>query len=412
VTGVADKAPPLRPGPSGIAAVSFIGFLGIFSTTMSKNPVLPLFVKSLSGSDAVIGLIASISPLAGIFFSFPVGMLADRWGKKRLLLIAALVFLLAPLLYLLVSNPYWLIPIRFFHGIATAILGPVGSAFIVSAYPETKGEKLGLYSSATLIGRTLAPLLGGAIISAFLFMGGSLSYRAVYAAAFLLGIPVLVLTLTLKGSDSPAGAAAVKRPTLADFGKSLAEFARNRRLFTTSLVEAATYFAFGCMETYLPVLLSGKGVPAYQIGLIFSLQILAIALTKPLFGRLADTVDRRIQILFGIVFLAVFITAVPVFGGTIEIAAIGVLFGLAMSVSTVATSTYVADVAKQENLGASLGALSSIMDIGHSSGPFIAGMVITATTMAGGFLSAGIVCVLSAALFAIFTSGKQARRRP
>ena len=407
---MADTEPPVRPVPSGIAAVSFIGFLGIFSTTMSKNPVLPLFVKSLSGSDAVIGLIAAISPLAGIFFSFPVGMLADRWGKKRLLLIAALVFLLAPLLYLLVSNPWWLIPIRFFHGIATAILGPVGSAFIVNAYPESKGEKLGLYSSATLIGRTLAPLLGGAIISAFLFMGGSLSYRAVYAAAFLLGIPVLVLTLTLKSSDSPADPGSVRRPTLADFGKSLAEFARNRRLFSTSLVEAATYFAFGCMETYLPVLLSSKGVPAYQIGLIFSLQILAIALTKPLFGRLADTVDRRIQILFGIVFLAVFIAAVPVFGGTIEIAAIGVLFGLAMSVSTVATSTYVADVAKQENLGASLGALSSIMDIGHSSGPFIAGIIITATTMAGGFLSAGIVCILSAGLFAIFTSGKPARR--
>ena len=407
---MAENVPTTGPGASGIAAVSFIGFLGIFSTTMSKNPVLPLFVKSLAGNDAVIGLIAAISPLAGIVFSFPVGMLADRWGKKRLLLIAALVFLLAPLLYLLVSNPYWLIPIRFFHGIATAILGPVGSAFIVSAYPESKGEKLGLYSSATLIGRTLAPLLGGAIISAFLFMGGSLSYRAVYAAAFLLGIPVLVRTLTLRSSDQAAGAAAVKRPTLADFGKSLAEFTRNRRLFSTSLVEAATYFAFGCMETYLPVLLSSKGVPAYQIGLIFSLQILAIALTKPLFGRLADTVDRRIQILFGIVFLALFITAVPSVGGTIEIAAIGILFGLAMSVSTVATSTYVADVARQENLGASLGALSSIMDIGHSSGPFIVGMVITATTMAGGFLTAGIVCLLSAVLFALFTSGKQGRR--
>ena len=311
---MAEKAPTAGRGAAGIAAVSFIGFLGIFSTTMSKNPVLPLFVKSLSGSDAVVGLIAAVSPLAGIVFSFPVGMLADRWGKKRLLLIAALVFLLAPLLYLLVSNPYWLIPIRFFHGIATAILGPVGSAFIVSAYPESKGEKLGLYSSATLIGRTLAPLLGGAIISAFLFMGGSLSYRAVYAAAFLLGIPVLVLTLTLRSSDQAAGPAAITRPTLADFGKSLAEFARNRRLFSTSLVEAATYFAFGCMETYLPVLLSGKSVPAYQIGLIFSLQILAIALTKPLFGRLADVVDRRIQILFGIVFLAIFIAAVPIFG--------------------------------------------------------------------------------------------------
>ena len=78
--------------------------------------------------------------------------------------------------------------------------------------------------------------------------------------------------------------------------------------------------------------------------------------------------------------------------------------------STVATSTYVADVAKQENLGASLGALSSIMDIGHSSGPFVAGMVITATTMAGGFLTAGIVCLLSAVLFALFTPGKQGGR--
>jgi MFS family permease len=399
--------PAVRQGPSGIAAVSFIGFLGIFSTTMSKNPVLPLFVKSLSGNDAVIGLIAAVSPLAGIFFSFPVGMLADRWGKKRLLLIAALVFLLAPLLYLLVSNPCWLIPIRFFHGIATAILGPVASAFIVSAYPESKGEKLGLYSSATLVGRTLAPLLGGAIITAFLFMGSSLSYRAVYAAAFLLGIPVLVLTLTLKSDERAAGNSGITRPTLADFGRSLADFARNRRLFSTSLVEAATYFAFGCLETYLPILLSSQGVPAYQIGLIFSLQILAIALTKPLFGKLADAVDRRIQILFGIVFLAVFIAAVPLFRGIIEIAVIGVLFGLAMSVSTVATSTYVADVARQENLGASLGALSSIMDIGHSSGPFVAGMVITATTLAGGFFTAGVVCILSGVLFAAFASGKQ-----
>jgi MFS family permease len=409
--GVAGSiGPTLRAGPSGIAAVSFIGFLGIFSTTMSKNPVLPLFVKSLSGNDTVIGLIAAISPLAGILFSFPVGLLADRLGKKRLLLIAAFVFMSAPLLYLLVSNPYWLIPIRFFHGIATAILGPVASAFIVSAYPESKGEKLGLYSSATLIGRTLAPLLGGAIITAFLFMGGNLSYRAVYMAAFLLGVPVLVLTLTLKGSDHAAEDSEVKRPTLADFGRSLADFARNSRLFSTSLVEMATYFAFGCLETYLPVLLSSRGVPAYQIGLIFSLQILAIALTKPLFGKLADAVDRRIQILFGIVFLALFIALVPLFRGTIEIAVIGVLFGLAMSVSTVATSTYVADVAKQENLGASLGALSSIMDIGHSSGPFVAGVVITATTMAGGFLTAAVICVLSAILFAAFALRKQDRR--
>jgi MFS family permease len=385
-------------GDRGILALSLIGFFGIFSTTISKSPVLPLFVKSLSGSDAVIGLVAAISPVAGILFSFPVGLLADRMGKKKLLLVAAAVFLTAPLLYLLVTNPFWLIPLRFFHGIATAILGPVAAAFIVSAYPKSKGEKLGLYSSATLIGRTLAPLLGGAIISMFA------SYRAVYAAAFLLSVPLVVLTLLLKDDG---GAADLKKITWADFRGSLAAFGRNGRLLSTSLVEMATYFAYGCLETYLPIFLARRGVPVYQIGMIFSLQILSIALTKPLFGRLADTIDRRIQILVGIIFLAACTAAIPLSSSTIVTAAIGILFGLGLSVSTVATSTYVAEVAGKENLGASLGALSSIMDIGHSSGPFVAGVIITATTIFGGFLSAGVVCMLAAALFALFAFRKE-----
>jgi DHA1 family multidrug resistance protein-like MFS transporter len=395
---------------SDIVTLSLVGFFGIFSTTISKSPVLPLFVRSLSGSDSLIGLIAAISPLAGILFSFPVGMLADRWGKKRLLVVAASVFLTAPLLYFVVQSPYWLIPIRFFHGIATAILGPVATAFIASAYPGSKGEKLGLYSSATLVGRTLAPLLGGAIISWFVFSGGAYAYRAVYAAAFLLSLPVFALVLSLKderaaGAATP-GAAATKRVTVSDFGRSLLEFLRNRRLLGTSLVEMATYFAYGVMETYLPIYLSGQGVPAYQIGLLFSLQVLSIALTKPLFGRLADVVDRRAQILAGIVALAACVAIVPLFSGFIAMAVIGILFGLALSVSTVATSTYVADVARRESIGASLGALSSIMDIGHSSGPFIAGIVITAVSVEAGFLTAGAVCIVSALLFVAFAFRK------
>jgi MFS family permease len=393
-------------GGRGILALSLIGFFGIFSTTMSKSPVLPLFVKSLSGSDAVIGLVAAISPIAGILFSFPVGLLADRLGKKKLLLAAAAVFLVAPLLYLLIANPFWLIPLRFFHGIATAILGPVAAAFIVSAYPKSKGEKLGLYSSATLIGRTLAPLLGGAIITILS------SYRAVYVAAFLLCVPLVVLTLLMKDDGSSAkapgteGKAGVKKVSWADFRASLVSFGRNGRLLSTSLVEMATYFAYGCLETYLPIFLTRQGVPVYQIGMVFSLQILAIALTKPLFGRLADTIDRRTQIMAGIIFLAFCTAAIPLSSSIVVTGAIGILFGLGLSVSTVATSTYVAEVAGKENLGASLGALSSIMDIGHSSGPFVAGMIITATTIFGGFLAAAVVCALAAALFAVFAFRK------
>jgi MFS family permease len=367
---------------------------------MSKSPVLPLFIKSLSGSETVIGLIAAISPFAGVLFSFPVGMLADQWGKRRLLTIAAGVLLIAPLLYLFANNPFWLIPIRFFHGIATAILTPVASAFILGAYPGSKGEKLGLFSSATLVGRTLAPLLGGALISWFLFLGGSLTYRVVYVAAFALAIPVLFLVLSLARDTPGAGSATPLRVTPADFGRSLLEFVRNRRLLGTSLVEMATYFAYGVLETYLPLYLSGLQVPAWQIGMVFSLQVLSIALTKPLFGRLADRVDRRVQILLGIVLLAAATASIPLVTGIVALTLVSVLFGLAVSVSTVATSTYVAEVVATERIGASIGGLSSIMDIGHSSGPFVAGIIITAVSTAAGFFSAAAVCILGALIFA------------
>jgi MFS family permease len=387
--------------PRGIAALSLAGFFGIFSTTMSKSPVLPLFVKALSGSDAVIGLIAAISPFAGVLFSFPVGMLADQWGKKRLLTIAAGVLLAAPLMYIFVQNPFWLIPIRFFHGIATAILGPVASAFILAAYPASRGEKLGLYSSATLVGRTLAPLLGGALITLFLYLGGALTYRVVYGAAFALGIPALFLVLSLPADQrNDAGGTTPPRVTPRDFAKGLGEFLRNRKLLGTSLVEMATYFAYGVLETYLPLYLSGLRVPAYQIGVIFSLQILSIALTKPLFGRLADTVDRRVQILAGILLIAAATAAIPLVTGIIELTLVSVLFGLAVSVSTVATSSYVAEVVKSERIGASLGGLSSIMDIGHSSGPFVAGFIITAVNVGAGFFVGAAVCASASVVFA------------
>jgi len=268
-----------------------------------------------------------------------------------------------------------------------------------------------LFSSATLVGRTLAPLLGGVLLTVFLFLGGSLPYRAVYVAAFIVSLPVLFLVLSLERDEPrPGGGTSPTRVTPADMGRSLLEFLRNTKLLGTSLVEMATYFAYGVLETYLPVLLlSGREIPAYQVGIVFSLQILAIALTKPLFGRLADMVDRRVQILVGIVLLAGATACIPLVTNIVALTVVSVFFGLAVSVSTVATSSYVAEVVAARHIGASIGGLSSIMDIGHSSGPFIAGIIITAAGSAAGFLAAAAVCVLAAAAFVVLVLGSRLR---
>jgi MFS family permease len=393
-----------------ISLLSTIGFFGIFSTTISKNPVLPLFLKSMDAGTDVIGLISAISPLAGILFSFPVGLLADRLGKKRLLIVSAFVFLLAPILYLFIVSPWWLIPVRFFHGIATAILSPVSSALILSSYKETKGEKLGVYSSATLVGRTLAPILGGAIISVFTVLPGSWNYRFVYIAAFVLAIPVFILSFVMP--DDRSAESGIKKVTLSDFSTSLLAFVRNGRLLGTALIEMITYFTYGAFETYLPLYLQGKGLPPYQIGLIFSLQILAIALSKPLFGRISDRIDRRIQIFAGVLILGGSFAFIPVVSGIAMATVIGIVFGLGLSFSTVATTTYVSDVAAEESLGASIGALSSIMDIGQSAGPFVIGVVIQASTMGSGFFVDFVLCLVCAIVFAILNAPKgKARAR-
>ena len=379
-----------------------IGFFAIFSTTISKSPVLPLYTKAIGGTDFLLGLISAFSPLAGILFSFPIGILSDKIGRKRLLVISGIIFLISPLLYLFISNPYWLIPLRFFHGAATAILGPVASVMIIQAYSKNKGEKLGIYSSSTLIGRTMAPLLGGFIISYFAIAGGLLNYKYVYVAAFILAIPVFILILFLKENKHNKS-----KVYLGDFYIDLKYFFTNKRLFSTALVEMATYFAYGAFETYLPVYLSQKGIPAYEIGIIFSVQILSIALSKPLFGKLADKIDKRIQIIFGIICLGIAIGIIGFFTSIISAIILGIIFGLGLSFSTIATSTYIAEVTKKDKLGASLGGLSSIMDIGQSIGPFITGIIITSFSFKFGFLASLIVAIACAIIFIIYNRNKK-----
>jgi len=385
-------------GKNIIFYISMIGFFGIFTTTISKNPVLPYLVKSLGAGDQALGLISSVSPLAGILFSFPVGFLADKMGKKTMLIISSFVFLLAPLMYLLVANAWWLVPVRFFHGMATAILGPIASTIIAGSYESNKGEKLGIYSSATLIGRTLAPLAGGAVITFFSVKGELFGYRAVYSAAFLMSIPVVIGALLVK-----TGEAHVKKGvSLHEFFISIRYIAGNRLILATALVDLSTYFSFGIFETFAPGYLKNAGYKPGIVGLIFSLQILSIAVTKPLFGRIADRIDKRVQISSGLFILGLSVAALPFVTSFLPVLAVSMVFGLAMSFSTVATSAYVADIAKKEQLGASMGALSSIMDVGHSSGPLFAGTAITMISLKAGFFSGFILTLLVVIMFIRF----------
>ena len=334
--------------------------------------------------------------MAGILFSFPIGFLADRIGKRKLLIWSALIFVLAPLLYLIVTNPLWLIPIRFFHGVATAIMGPIATAMIVTLFQKNKAEKLGIYSSATLFGRTLAPLFGGFIISYFGFLGKLTNYRLVYVTAFVLSLPIIFLVWGIPKEDKSL---TLKQVKLGDMMGALKKFILNKILLSTSLVDMATYFIYGVLEAYLPVFLIAKNIPAELIGLLFSIQVISIALTKPLFGKLADKIDKRIQIMAGILIIGITTFLIYSINNYILMLINVLFFGLGMSLSTIATSTHISDKVSTDNQGTSMGLLSGLMDVGQTMGPFLTGFIVTIFSYKIGFYFSSLIALMSAIFF-------------
>ncbi|MDP3430780.1 MAG: MFS transporter, partial [Desulfomicrobium sp.] len=190
------------------------GFLAIFGTTLAKNPVLPFFAEFLGADARAIGLVASLSPLAGVLVSLPAGMLSDRIGRGRLLRLSGLFFALSPLGYLVAESIWELALVRFIHGLATGIFMPVAMAMVADMHDASRGERLGLMSSVTQLGRFLAPLVGGILLGLGGPLPGKEGFTWVYVGCLVLGAGAAFLVFRLP-VHSPKVNAVDARPPLA-----------------------------------------------------------------------------------------------------------------------------------------------------------------------------------------------------
>lgn len=367
-----------------------MGGLAIFSSTMAKNPALPLFIRSMGVPVSTVGFIAAASTVVGIVVSLPAGILSDIIGRRRVILMAAIVFATAPFLYLLITSPWQLVLVRIYHGLATAILGPVAMAAVADTFEKGRGERMGWYSSATMVGRFLAPFVGGILIFGE-------DFRWVYLADGFAGVLALIaaIRLPLATTTSDSMREAVKRQQ-GKYSQEIAFVFRHPGILATSIIEAVQYFAFGCLETFLPIYLNEKlAYPAWKIGILFTTQILAATLTKPIMGRLSDRYGRIPMIVSGLALGGITTGIMLLSSNYLIIMVLIAMFGLGLATVTASTSALVADLARSQSRGGALGILSSIMDIGHSSGPMVTGVLIGAYSyqMAFGIVGIGLVVV-------------------
>jgi MFS family permease len=365
---------------SPFTALCTVGFFARLSYALARSPVLPLFALYLGAGPEAIGFAVGISTVTGIFFKLPAGALSDIIGRKRTMLIGLIFFAFMPFAYLWVHSYYPLIVIRFVHGLATAIYGPVSMAVVADVAGAKKGEMLSWFSSITIIGNLLGAPLGGFILhSAAGAADPSLKeFHYAYLLSGITGMMALLLSLGLlrDGKTVEHGAASL-REAHKRFVSGIKEVGSDKRVVITSVMEGMQNMAVGALEAFLPIYaVKVAGLNEFQAGILWGVQVVTTILSKPVMGKTSDKYGRTALIVTGLLICAVSFGAIPMLKSFYLLMISAAFFGLGEAVVTSSGAALVADLCKEKHFGTAMGTFGTIFDIGHASGPILAGFLI------------------------------------
>lgn len=370
-----------------------IGVFCFISYNLVRMPVLALFAESLGAGPERIGLIVSVSTLTGVFLKLPSGALSDIYGRRLLLRVGVVAFGLPPFLYPFVSDLNVLTALRFFHGLATAIFAPSALATVAELYRERRGAALGTYTACTQSGALLGPFIGGYLVYAS-------GFSSAFVTAGIFGCIAVVIFYSLRLSPPPPrlhqkGFA----PLLAEMWKGFTAVAKNRKVLITSSTDAAKMIANGALMAFLPLYGVAAGLNPGEVGLLFTVQAFTSFFSKPIMGRVSDRVGRQPLIMIGLLICAATFVGIPHVSLFPFLLVLSAGFGFGEAVVSSSSSALVADSSEFKTLGAGMGMQGTIMDIGHASGPLLAGVLIERMSYANAFAIIGGIQLLAAGVF-------------
>jgi ACDE family multidrug resistance protein len=361
-----------------VFGVTLMAVLGVSSIT----PAFPRIVEELGISPQAVGYLVTVFTLPGVFLTAFLGVLADQFGRKRILLPTLLLFAIAGCACGLARDFRLLLVLRFLQGIGAAGLGAMNVTIIGDLYiGEERAAAMGCNSSVLSVGTATYPAIGGALATFGWFYPFFLPLAA---------IPVAVAVLFSLDSPEPSRPQDFRR-YLADTWKVMA----NRRvaaLFTISTLTFILYY--GSYLTYFPLLLGGTfGASPLVVGLIVSAASVATALTASQSARLAGAFSARTLIGASCLFYAVPLVAVPMVS-RLGLFLIPVsVFGFAQGINMPSLMTTLAEQAPMDQRGAMMSVNGMVLRLGQTLGPLVMGGVLMISGLNGVFF-AGAVCAL------------------
>ncbi|HEO8421773.1 MFS transporter [Niallia sp. FSL W8-0635] len=369
-------------------------WIGVFFTSASFNmviPFLPIFLLELNvheNTEIWSGVLFSAAFFAGAFASPFWGRLADKYGRKPMIIRAGFVLFVVYTLAAFVTNPYQLLVLRILQGLLSGFI-PGAIALIGTNTPSDKtGYALSMISTASASGGIMGPLIGGVIAQ---LVGNRLSFAS---AGLLVFIATLLIIFWVKEDNfSPSKEKGSVR-------NDLRIAFSNRPLMLVLLLTVVTSCSIMTIEPILPLYILEVGgsmdKASLLAGIIFSLPGIASVIMAPYWGKWADKVGFNRILFIGLLGGALGTFSQIIFSNIWGFSITRFIFGLFFCAVFPALNGLVVKTTAENFRGRAFSLNQTATQLGGMFGPMIGGFI-------GGIFPAQSVFIVTGMLLLVAT---------
>lgn len=365
----------------------FITNLVIFLVFYSLITTLPLYASGLLGrSDDEAGLLVTIFLLSAIIMRPFSGKLLDLYGKKRLLILSLIFYLLCTILYTVFKEFTVLLALRFFQGIWFSIATTATGSLAADIVPaKKKGTGLGYFMMSTNLAIVIGPFIGLFIIQ-----------RTTYDVLFMiLSAAVVVgalLALTLKTSDLPKPAVTEKKFRIT-FGDLF-----EKKALPIAAVAAMIAFSYASILSFLSLYSAQKGL---LDAASYFYAVLAVAMigVRPLTGRIYDTYGAKYVIIPSFIFFAIGLFLL----GNAENAALlltsAAFIGVGYGTLTTSFQSLCIQATSPQRTGYATATYFTLFDAGIAIGSYVLGIVAVSVDYSAIYVLSAVLMIVMLVLY-------------
>jgi len=365
-----------------IFCVTLMAVLGVATIT----PAFPKIVQELNISPQDVGLLITVFTFPGILLTLVLGVLADRFGRRKILVPSLMLFGIAGGACVLARDFNLLLILRFFQGIGAASLMSLNVTIIGDLYSGREcTTAMGYNASVFNVGTAIYPAVGGALAMLGWYYPFLLSFIA---------IPVGLLVLFSLKNPEPKMEEHLKK-YLSNVWQSI----KNRQVVGLSIATIVTFILFyGAYLTYLPILIERSfGASSLIIGLILASMSLTTALASSQMGRLARVYSERNLLKAAFILYALALVIIPFVPNLWALLIPTLIFGVAHGISNPSRLTLLVGLAPIKHRAAFMSISATVLQLGQTLGPLLMGAIFGIWGIGGPFyLGAGLSIVMFA----------------